>query len=199
MIEKNIYTGKIIIIDNYDSFTYNLFQYVGEIRTDIEVYRNDEITIEEIVERKPSHIILSPGPGFPKDAGICVELIKRLGGRIPLLGICLGHQAIGEAYGAEVVHAKKLMHGKASIINVDVECELFKELPEKITAGRYHSLIVKKETVPMNLKITATTRDGEVMGLKHVEYPVFGVQFHPESILTPDGKQIIRNFLNIKC
>jgi len=151
------------------------------------------------VERKPSHIILSPGPGFPKDAGICVELIKRLGGRIPLLGICLGHQAIGEAYGAEVVHAKKLMHGKASIINVDVECELFKELPEKITAGRYHSLIVKKETVPMNLKITATTRDGEVMGLKHVEYPVFGVQFHPESILTPDGKQIIRNFLNIKC
>ena len=159
-MKGNINTGKIVIIDNYDSFTYNLYQYVGEIRTDIEVYRNDEITIDEIIGKKPSHIILSPGPGFPKDAGICIELIKRIEGRVPLLGICLGHQAIGEAYGAMIVHAKKLMHGKASLINVDMECELFEGLPDKITAGRYHSLIVKKETLNSNLKVTAMTDDG---------------------------------------
>lgn len=187
----------IIIIDNYDSFTYNLYQFIGEINPDIEVYRNDKITIEDIMEKSPSHIIISPGPGFPKDAGICTELIKRLGKRIPLLGVCLGHQSIGEAFGGRVIHAKELMHGKASEIDVDNKSPLFKNLPDKIMAGRYHSLIVEKSSLPKELKITANTEDGEIMGFMHKEYPIYGIQFHPESILTPDGKEIIRNFLSI--
>jgi anthranilate synthase component 2 len=185
----------IIIIDNYDSFTYNLYQYIGEINPDIEVYRNDKITIEEIREKKPSHIIISPGPGFPKDAGISVELIKSLGKEIPLLGVCLGHQSIGEAFGGNVIHAGELMHGKASEIDIDTESRLFKGMPQKIMAGRYHSLIVENSSLPKELKITAKTEDGEIMGLMHKEYPIYGIQFHPESILTPDGKEIIKNFL----
>lgn len=187
----------IVIIDNYDSFTYNLYQYIGEINPDIEVYRNDKITIEEITTKNPSHIIISPGPGFPKDSGISVEVVKRLGSKIPVLGVCLGHQSIGEAYGARVIHAKELMHGKASEIDVERECPLFYSLPEHIKVGRYHSLIVEKETLPKELKVTARTDDGIIMGLQHVEYPVFGIQFHPESIMTPEGKEIIRNFLKI--
>ncbi|MFZ5987173.1 MAG: anthranilate synthase component II [Bacillota bacterium] len=190
--------NNILIIDNYDSFTYNLYQYIGEISPDIEVFRNDKITIEEIREKNPSHIIISPGPGFPKDAGICIELIKTLGEYVPTLGVCLGHQAIGEAFGGKVVHAKELMHGKASEVDLDPECELFRSIPEKIRVGRYHSLIVQNETLPASLKVSARTSDGEIMGLKHLSYPVFGIQFHPESILTPEGKEILKNFLSIK-
>lgn len=190
--------NNILIIDNYDSFTYNLYQYIGEINPNIEVYRNDRITIDEIREKEPSHIIISPGPGFPKDAGICIELIRALGERIPILGVCLGHQAIGEAFGGKVVHARELMHGKASIVGIDRECMLFRNLSERLRVGRYHSLIVQKETLPDCLKVTAETDDGEIMGLMHERFPVFGIQFHPESILTPDGKEILGNFLNIK-
>lgn len=187
----------ILIIDNYDSFTYNLYQYVGEINTDIEVIRNDKITIDEIRKKNPSHIIISPGPGFPKDAGISIDLIKELGKSIPILGVCLGHQSIGEAYGAKVVHAKELMHGKSSEIEILRNDGLFEGLPNKINAARYHSLIVDKNTIPPELEVTAQTEDGEVMGLKHREYPVYGIQFHPESILTTDGKTMIRNYLYV--
>lgn len=187
----------ILIIDNYDSFTYNLYQYIGEINPDIEVHRNDKITIDEIRRKKPSHIIISPGPGFPKDAGISTEMIKELGSSIPILGVCLGHQAIGEAFGGKVVHAKELMHGKASEVQIDNKCKLFDSMPERIRVGRYHSLIVQKELLPDILKVTARTDDGEIMGLEHKEYPVYGIQFHPESILTPEGKRILSNFLSI--
>ncbi len=187
----------IMIIDNYDSFTYNLYQYIGEISPDIEIYRNDKITIEEIREKKPSHIIISPGPGFPVDAGISIELVKELGHFIPILGVCLGHQAIAEAFGAQIVHAKELMHGKSSDISVDKECELFATLPDVIRVGRYHSLIVKKDLLTDELKVTASTSDGEIMGVQHKKYPVYGVQFHPESIMTPDGKEILKNFLKL--
>lgn len=189
---------KILIIDNYDSFTYNLYQYVGEINPNIEVFRNDKITIEEIEKKAPSHIIISPGPGFPIDAGISIEIIKSLGKHIPLLGVCLGHQAIGEAFGGKVVHAKELMHGKASEIFINRECALFRTLNEKIMAGRYHSLIVENESLPACLKVTARAENGEIMGVMHETYPIFGIQFHPESILTPDGKKILSNFLNIR-
>jgi len=146
----------------------------------------------------PTHIIISPGPGFPKDAGICIEAIRKFGRYIPILGVCLGHQAIGEAFGGKVVHAKELMHGKASEVEIDRECLIFRNLPEKIRVGRYHSLIVQKEGLPECLKITAVTQDGEIMGLMHKSFPVFGIQFHPESILTPEGKAILKNFINIK-
>jgi anthranilate synthase component II len=189
----------ILIIDNYDSFTYNLYQYIGEMNPDIEVYRNDKIRIKEIAEKKPSHIIISPGPGFPAEAGISIELIRALGPVIPILGVCLGHQAIGEAYGGIVTHAKELMHGKASEVDVERDCQLFTSLPEKITVGRYHSLIVEKEELPEELKVTARSADGEIMGLQHIKYPVFGIQFHPESILTPTGKEILKNFLKVNC
>lgn len=188
----------IAIIDNYDSFTYNLYQYIGEINPDIEVYRNDKIRVSELYEKKPSHIIISPGPGFPKDAGISIELIRELGQYIPVLGVCLGHQAIGEAYGGRVIHANELMHGKASEVEVLSQNDLFKGIPEKIVVGRYHSLIVEKQSLPQELKVIAKTMDGEIMGLKHIEYPVYGIQFHPESVLTPMGKSILNNFLNIK-
>ncbi len=188
----------IIIIDNYDSFTYNLYQYVGEMNPDIEVYRNDRLTVDEIMRKNPSHVIISPGPGFPKDAGVSKELVARIGKSVPVLGVCLGHQAIGEVYGGEVVHARELMHGKASEVFVENDCELFTGLPSKIRVGRYHSLIVRKEKLPDELKITAKTADGEIMGLQHREYPVYGIQFHPESIMTPMGKDILRNFLRLK-
>lgn len=188
----------ILLIDNYDSFTYNLYQYVGELNPDIEVYRNDRITIGEIEQKRPSHIIISPGPGFPKDAGISTLIPVRLGCRIPVLGVCLGHQGIGEAFGGRVVHADKLMHGKASDICIKTDCAIFSGLPDKITAARYHSLIVERDTLPEVLEITATSSNNEVMGLKHRHYPVFGIQFHPESILTAYGKDILRNFLAVK-
>ena len=186
----------ILLIDNYDSFSYNLYQYVGEINPDIRVIRNDEMTVEQIRELKPSHIILSPGPGRPEDAGIIIEAARELGPDIPILGVCLGHQAICAAFGATVTYAKRLMHGKQSIAKFDTECPLFQGCPEKTPVARYHSLAADSDTIPEKLTVTAVTEDGEVMAVKHRDYPIYGVQFHPESILTPNGKQILRNFLN---
>lgn len=185
----------ILLIDNYDSFSYNLYQYVGEINPDIRVIRNDEMTVEQIRELKPSHIILSPGPGRPEDAGIIIEAARELGPDIPILGVCLGHQAICAAFGATVTYAKQLMHGKQSIAKLDTECPLFQGCPEKTPVARYHSLAADSDTIPEKLTVTAVTEDGEVMAVKHRDYPIYGVQFHPESILTPNGKQILRNFL----
>jgi anthranilate synthase component 2 len=187
----------ILLIDNYDSFTYNLYQYIGEINNDIKVVRNDKITIEEIELLNPSHIVISPGPGFPVSAGITIPLIRALGKKIPILGVCLGHQAIGEAYGGKVIHAKQLMHGKASEIIVNSQSKIFEGLEDKITAARYHSLIVESGSLPECLEITASSHDGEIMGLKHKKFNVFGIQFHPESIMTPDGKKILNNFLKV--
>lgn len=184
----------IVLIDNYDSFSYNLYQLIGSIRADIRVIRNDKITVEELDAMKPDAIVLSPGPGRPADAGICIETIRKLGNRIPIFGVCLGHQAICEAYGAEVSYAKELMHGKVSDIHVDTESKLFHGMKEVFPVGRYHSLAAVKETMPKELKITAVTEDGEIMAVEHVKYPVYGVQFHPESILTPDGKTMMENF-----
>lgn len=188
----------ILLIDNYDSFSYNLYQYVGEINPDIRVLRNDEMTVEQIRELKPSHIILSPGPGRPEDAGIIIEAARELGPDIPILGVCLGHQAICAAFGATVTYAKQLMHGKQSVAKLDTECPLFRGCPEKTPVARYHSLAADPDTIPEELTVTAVTEDGEVMAVKHRDYPIYGVQFHPESILTPNGKQILRNFLNKK-
>ena len=185
----------ILLIDNYDSFSYNLYQYVGEINPDIRVIRNDEMTIEEIRELNPSHIILSPGPGRPEDAGVIIEAACKLGPEIPILGVCLGHQAICAAFGATVTYAKRLMHGKQSIAKFDTDCPLFAGCPEKTPVARYHSLAADPDTIPEVLTVTAMTEDGEVMAVKHRDYPIYGVQFHPESILTPHGKQILRNFL----
>lgn len=187
----------ILLIDNYDSFSYNLYQMIGMLNPDIKVIRNDEMTIEQIKELKPSHIILSPGPGYPKDAGICIEAARELGKNFPILGVCLGHQAICEAFGAAIGHAKQLMHGKASDITVDTSCGLFKNLPESFTVARYHSLAADAETMPDCLRITAKTADDEIMAVQHTSYPIYGVQFHPESILTPLGAKILENFLNL--
>lgn len=187
----------ILIIDNYDSFTYNLYQYIGEIDRRVEVFRNDALSVEQVAEKKPDHIVISPGPGYPAAAGISTELVKRMGPEVPILGVCLGHQSIGEAYGGKVVRAPELLHGKASEIQLLPGCRLFEGLRPRIIAGRYHSLVVERESLPEVLQITATSADGEIMGLKHREYDVFGIQFHPESILTPDGKTILKNFLSI--
>lgn len=186
----------ILLIDNYDSFSYNLYQFIGAINKDIKVIRNDELAIDEIDDLNPSHIVISPGPGKPCDAGICEEVIRSLQSRYPILGVCLGHQAICEVYGATIDHASRLMHGKMSIAHVDNESKLFKGLERDIEVARYHSLAAVKDTIPDCLKITAMTDDGEVMAVEHKEYNVFGVQFHPESILTPDGMKIIKNFLS---
>ena len=185
----------ILLIDNYDSFSYNLYQYLGELTEDITVIRNDALTVEEIAALKPSHIILSPGPGRPEDAGVCIETVKQLGGRIPILGVCLGHQAICAAYGAEIIHAKTLMHGKQSEVSVSQNCPLFRELPKHISVARYHSLAAAPETLPDCLLVTASTADGEIMAVQHKSAPVFGVQFHPESVMPPEGKQMLKNFL----
>lgn len=185
----------VLLIDNYDSFSYNLYQYVGSITPDIRVVRNDELTIEDIRRLNPQRIILSPGPGYPKDAGICMEVVKELSGEIPILGVCLGHQAICEAYGAVVSHAKTLMHGKQSKILTEEPCEIFSEIETPFLAARYHSLAVIEETLPKELLVTARAEDGEIMAVMHREYPVYGLQFHPESILTPDGMKMIENFL----
>ena len=188
----------ILLIDNYDSFSYNLFQLVGEINPDISVIRNDAKTIEEIRAMKPSHIILSPGPGRPEDAGVCIDVVKELSGEFPILGVCLGHQSICAAFGATVTYAKQLMHGKSSVVTVDTESAMFMGLDEKVQVARYHSLAAAKDTIPDCLKVTAETDDGEVMAVEHREYKVYGLQFHPESILTPQGRIMLRNFLDVR-
>lgn len=187
----------ILMIDNYDSFTYNLYQYFGQIYPDIEVYRNDEITIEEIEKKNPDAIVISPGPGYPADAGISVDVIKHFGKKLPILGICLGHQAIATAFGGKIIKARQLMHGKSSIIKIDDSSKIFSGLGETIRAGRYHSLIVYEETLPKELKITARDESGQIMALEHKNLPIYGIQFHPESILTENGMKIIENFINI--
>ncbi len=188
----------ILLIDNYDSFSYNLYQLVGAIEPKIRVIRNDEMTVDQIRELGPDHIILSPGPGRPEDAGVTIEAVKMLGREIPLLGVCLGHQAICAAFGATVTYAKRLMHGKQSAVRLDPGCPLFAGCPETTPVARYHSLAADAATIPEELKVTALTEDGEVMAVQHRNYPIFGVQFHPESILTPNGKTMLANFINIK-
>ena len=185
----------ILVIDNYDSFTYNIVQELGELGADLSVYRNDKITIERIRELQPERIVISPGPGFPGDAGISLELIRRLGAEIPLLGICLGHQAIGAAYGGRVVHAPELMHGKTSMIHHRGDA-IFADIPSPFEATRYHSLIVEESTLPESLMIIARAESGEIMGFRHKHDPVIGLQFHPESILTGYGMKMLQNFLD---
>lgn len=187
----------ILLIDNYDSFSYNLVQLAGSINPDIKVARNDSLTVEDIEKLNPSHIIVSPGPGYPKDAGICEELVLRFSGKVPILGVCLGHQGICEAYGAEICHARELMHGKKSMLTIDTASPIFKGLETNIEAARYHSLIAKDDTIPSFLKVIATDLIGEVMAVQHTNYPTYGLQFHPESILTPQGRVIMENFLNL--
>ena len=186
----------ILVIDNYDSFTFNLVQYLGEITPDIEVHRNDKISVDEIEAKRPDYLVLSPGPCTPNEAGICLDVIKRLGGKIPLLGVCLGHQAIGQAFGGQVVRAPQIMHGKTSQIIHDDE-GVFRGLDNPFEATRYHSLVIAPETVPDCLKVTARTPDRGIMGVRHKTYPIHGVQFHPESILTTAGKKLLRNFLEL--
>ena len=184
------------MIDNYDSFTYNLVQYLGELGANLVVHRNDKISIEQVEDLAPEKIVISPGPCTPRQAGISCELIRRFAGRLPLLGVCLGHQCIGEAFGGDVVRAERLMHGKTSMIHHDGE-EIFDELENPFEATRYHSLIVKQETLPDCFKLTAWTDQDEIMGIRHKEHPIWGVQFHPESILTHAGKPLLQNFLQI--
>jgi anthranilate synthase component 2 len=217
----------ILLIDNYDSFSYNLYQLIGGILQGqngdgsfcpdgasrhgqngdgsfclvagpdmLRVIRNDELTAAEIATLAPSHIVLSPGPGKPADAGVCVDVVKKCAGWIPIFGVCLGHQAICEAFGATVTYAKELMHGKQSSISLDTDASMFRGLPSVIKGARYHSLAAVSETIPEALRVTATSADGEVMAVQHREFPVYGVQFHPESIMTPDGEAILRNFLS---
>lgn len=184
----------ILLIDNYDSFSYNLYQLIGEIDPDIKVIRNNEMTVEQIKDLKPDRIILSPGPGRPENAGVIIDVVKTIHD-IPILGVCLGHQAICAAFGATVTYAKQLMHGKQSDVKFDTDCPLFKGCPAVAPAARYHSLAADADTIPAVLKITALTTDGEVMAVQHKEYPVYGVQFHPESIMTPNGKMMLENFI----
>jgi len=188
----------LLMIDNYDSFTYNLVQYLGELGEDIRVFRNNKITIPEIERLHPDRIVISPGPCTPKEAGISVETIKHFAGKIPILGVCLGHQCIGAAFGGDIIRAPRLMHGKTSLIHHDGE-SVFKGLPNPFEATRYHSLLIKKETLPECLEITAWTDRDEIMGVRHKELTVEGVQFHPESILTTVGKDLLRNFLKLRC
>ena len=188
----------ILLIDNYDSFSYNLFQLVGELNPDIKVIRNDEMTVGQIEKLNPDKIILSPGPGRPEDAGVIIGIAKTLARKIPTLGVCLGHQAICAAYGAEITYAKQLMHGKQSQVKFDASCPIFKDIPPVAPVARYHSLAANSQTIPRCLKIVAETDDGEIMAVQHKAYPIFGVQFHPESIMTPDGRQMLKNFLEIQ-
>lgn len=185
----------ILLIDNYDSFSYNLYQYIGELSPDIKVIRNDEMTIDEIRQLNPDRIIISPGPGRPENAGVIIEAVKQLGRDIPILGVCLGHQAICAAFGMTVTYAKQLMHGKQSMAALDTGCPLFTGCPEKAPVARYHSLAADASTLPDCLKITAITEDGEIMAVQHKTYPIYGIQFHPESILTPNGKEMLFNFI----
>ena len=187
----------IALIDNYDSFSYNLYQLVGELNPDIRVIRNDEMTVDEVAALKPERILLSPGPGRPEDAGITVEAARTLGRTIPLLGVCLGHQAICQAFGATVTYARRLMHGKQSDVRFDPSCPLFDGIREVAPVARYHSLAVDPATLPDCLRVTARTDEGEVMAVQHARYPIYGVQFHPESILTPDGRKMLQNFIGL--
>ncbi|MCS6861862.1 MAG: aminodeoxychorismate/anthranilate synthase component II [Abditibacteriales bacterium] len=187
----------VLMIDNYDSFTYNLVQYLGELGADLRVFRNDKITLEEIEAMQPSHIVISPGPCTPNEAGVSVPLIQRFAGRVPILGVCLGHQSIGQAFGGRIVRAKRLMHGKTSMIHHDGK-GVFRNLPNPFEATRYHSLAIERATCPACLDITAESEDGEIMGVRHKEFPIEGVQFHPESILTAVGKDLLGNFLGMK-
>jgi para-aminobenzoate synthetase component 2 len=186
----------ILLLDNYDSFTYNLAQYLGELGCRVEVHRNDKISVEDIVRRKPEKIVISPGPCTPQEAGICVELIQKLAGKIPILGVCLGHQAIGAAFGGKIIRAPKLFHGKTSEIRHDGK-NIFRKLANPFTATRYHSLIVERKSLPRDLTITAETQDGIIMGMRHKRYLLEGVQFHPESVLTVPGKELLQNFLSL--
>ena len=184
----------LLMIDNYDSFTYNLVQYFAELGAEVEVFRNDEITLDQIQEMQPQHIVISPGPCTPNEAGISVSTIKQFAGRIPILGVCLGHQSIGQAFGGKIIHAKQLMHGKTSAIH-HTNTSVFRGLPNPFTATRYHSLVIERDSLPDCLDITAWTDDGEIMGVRHKTLAVEGVQFHPESILTEHGHDLLHNFL----
>ena len=186
----------LLMIDNYDSFTYNLVQYFGELDQEVVVYRNDEITLEKVAELEPRQIVISPGPCTPNEAGISVPLIKQFAGKVPILGVCLGHQAIGQAFGGKIVHAKQVMHGKTSAIQHDAK-GVFRNLPNPFQATRYHSLVIERESLPACLDVTAWTDDREIMGVKHKTLPVEGVQFHPESILTERGHALLANFLQV--
>lgn len=185
----------ILLIDNYDSFVYNLYQFLAVEDPDVKLVRNDRITPEEALSMKPDAIVISPGPGKPSDAGVCVELIRQIRGRIPILGVCLGHQAIGEAFGATVTHASRLMHGKTSLLTDVADDVIFRGLKRPVQVARYHSLSVQESTLPEELEVTARSGDGEIMAMRHREYPIYGLQFHPESVMTPDGPAMIRNFL----
>lgn len=187
----------VVLIDNYDSFSYNLYQQAAAAGAELVVYRNDGISVEGLEALGASHILLSPGPGYPKDAGICEDIIRRLSGKIPILGVCLGHQAICEVFGARITHARRLMHGKQSTITIDTDDPLFHGLPQQIQAARYHSLVAEESTIPDCLRVLSRDSIGEIMAARHREHPTFGVQFHPESILTPLGDIILRNFLQI--
>ena len=184
----------LLMIDNYDSFTYNLVQYLGELGEDVRVFRNDQITVDEIAELEPRHIVISPGPCTPNEAGVSVDTVKRFGGKIPVLGVCLGHQGIGQAYGGRIVHAKRIMHGKTSMI-YHTGIGVFAGLPNPFEATRYHSLVIERESLPACLELTAWTDDDEIMGVRHKDFAVEGVQFHPESILTQHGHELLSNFL----
>ncbi len=187
----------ILLIDNYDSFSYNLYQLIGSLEPDIRVIRNDAMTVEEIAALNPAGIILSPGPGRPEDAGVCIKVVRQLGGRFPILGVCLGHQAICEAFGATVTFARELMHGKQSMAELDTATPLFAGLPPQVPVARYHSLAADPDTIPACLQVTARVANGEVMAVQHTTHPIFGVQFHPESIMTPDGPVILKNFIEL--
>lgn len=187
----------ILLIDNYDSFVYNLYQFIAVEDPDVRLVRNDRITPEEVLDMKPDAIVISPGPGKPSGAGICIELIRKLKGEVPILGICLGHQAIGEAFGAKVTHAARLMHGKTSILEVAADDAMFNGIERPIQVARYHSLSVLEQTLPDELEVTARSREGEIMAMRHRKYPIFGLQFHPESVMTPDGAAMIHNFLSV--
>jgi len=185
----------VLLMDNYDSFSYNLYQFIGAVNPNIKVARNDEITVEEIRKLAPERIVISPGPGKPSEAGVCIDVIREFYDKIPILGICLGHQAIFEAFGGTVSYADKLMHGKSSLVMIMGKEPIFEEVPPMLHAARYHSLAGVKDTLPDCLKITAQTQNGEIMAIRHKEYPVYGLQFHPESILTPQGYKILENFI----
>ena len=185
----------ILLIDNYDSFVHNLYQFLAVEDPDVRLVRNDRITPEEALSMEPDAIVISPGPGRPSDAGVCIGLIRQLKGRIPILGVCLGHQAIGEAFGATVTHASRLMHGKTSLLTDVADDIIFKGIKKPVQVARYHSLSVQESTLPEELEVTARSDDGELMAMRHREYPIYGLQFHPESVMTPDGSAMIRNFL----
>lgn len=188
----------ITVIDNYDSFTFNLVHYIMQSGADVEVFRNNKITIDEIRALNPDAIVISPGPGRPEDAGISVDVIKNFSGKLPILGVCLGHQAIGCTFGASIIHAKRIMHGKTSMVTGDQKF-IFKGITKPFAAMRYHSLAIDENTLPASLRVTAKSDDGEIMGIRHIEHPTYGVQFHPESIMTVVGKRVIRNFVNLSA